>query len=283
MSILLDALRKSEERRRLGQAPDIHSPEAGGQAQASSRRWWLWGSMIALVGLVAAWVGWQQLGTTETVPGAAVESAAVAGAGAESAAGVEAEPAQEPAGSSPVSGVVAAAQSPVESLSADQGARTDAAVTSSSRSASKQSRVNRSFTEFQAPQEEVAEAAPGNVPAAGSEETPVAAEPATPAEKTLLSDEARPRAPENAAPGAPDPRTTEPISFWELPQKIRDSLPDLRITVLVYAERPEDRFLLMAGNRVVEKDQLPDGVVLDEIRRDGAVFTYRNYRFLVKG
>jgi hypothetical protein len=30
-------------------------------------------------------------------------------------------------------------------------------------------------------------------------------------------------------------------------------------------------------------DELTDGVVLDEIRRDGAVFTYRKYRFLVKG
>jgi hypothetical protein len=33
----------------------------------------------------------------------------------------------------------------------------------------------------------------------------------------------------------------------------------------------------------VEKEELAPGVILDEIRRDGAVFSYRNYRFLVKG
>ena len=57
----------------------------------------------------------------------------------------------------------------------------------------------------------------------------------------------------------------------------------MRINVLVYAENPEDRFLLINGQRLVEKEELADGVVLDEIRRDGAVFLFRNYRFLVKG
>jgi hypothetical protein len=53
--------------------------------------------------------------------------------------------------------------------------------------------------------------------------------------------------------------------------------------VLVYAESPEDRFVLVGGQRLVEKDEVDTGVVLDEIRRDGAVFLFRSYRFLVKG
>jgi general secretion pathway protein B len=84
-------------------------------------------------------------------------------------------------------------------------------------------------------------------------------------------------------PARPPAAATEPITFWELPQGIRDSLPDLRITVLVFAERPEDRFVLIGGQRRVENDQIQDGLLLEEIRREGAVFTYRNYRFLVKG
>ena len=79
------------------------------------------------------------------------------------------------------------------------------------------------------------------------------------------------------------PNQSEPISFWQVPQALRDGLPELRITVLVYAEAPEDRFVLINGQRMVEKEELISGVVLDEIRRDGAVFLYRNYRFLVKG
>ncbi len=74
----------------------------------------------------------------------------------------------------------------------------------------------------------------------------------------------------------------KPISYWELPQGIRDNLPEIKITVLVYAENPDDRFLLSNGQRMVEKDELDGGLVLDEIRKDGAVFLYRNYRFLVK-
>ena len=79
------------------------------------------------------------------------------------------------------------------------------------------------------------------------------------------------------------PVASEPISFWQVPQALRDGLPEIRITVLVYAEATEDRFVLINGQRLVEKEELAPGVVLDEIRRDGAVFSYRKYRFLVKG
>jgi hypothetical protein len=79
------------------------------------------------------------------------------------------------------------------------------------------------------------------------------------------------------------PHIAEPISYWELPQGVRDGMPEIRITVLVFAEDPEDRFLLSNGQRFEEKDEVDSGLVLDEIRRDGAVFKYRKYRFLVKG
>jgi hypothetical protein len=80
-----------------------------------------------------------------------------------------------------------------------------------------------------------------------------------------------------------EPHIAEPISYWELPQGVRDNLPEIKITVLVYADKPDDRFLLTNGQRMAEKDELQNGLVLDEIRRDGAIFLYRKYRFLVKG
>ena len=67
-----------------------------------------------------------------------------------------------------------------------------------------------------------------------------------------------------------------------MPQDVRDSLPDLHITVLVYAEEPSERFVLIGGKRVVEKEEVEQGVVLEEIRREGVGFQYRKYRFLVK-
>ena len=73
------------------------------------------------------------------------------------------------------------------------------------------------------------------------------------------------------------------MSYWALPQGVRDSLPEFRISVLVFADKPEDRFLLINGTRLKEQEELQSGVVLDEIRREGAVFRARNYRFLVSG
>jgi general secretion pathway protein B len=84
-------------------------------------------------------------------------------------------------------------------------------------------------------------------------------------------------------PSRAEPRQPEPISYWELPQGVRDTFSEIRITVLVYSENASERFVLINGQRLVEKDELQGGIVLDEIRRGGAVFLYRKYRFLVKG
>ena len=73
----------------------------------------------------------------------------------------------------------------------------------------------------------------------------------------------------------------EPRSYWQLPQSYRSEMPEFKISVLVYAEAAADRFLLMNGERLREGDEV-DGVMLEEIRRDGAVFSYRQTRFLVK-
>ena len=75
----------------------------------------------------------------------------------------------------------------------------------------------------------------------------------------------------------------EPISFWQMPQSLRDGMPEFKISVLVYAENPQDRFLLINGQRLLEKEELDSGVVLDEIQPDRAVFRYRIYKFFVKG
>ena len=55
----------------------------------------------------------------------------------------------------------------------------------------------------------------------------------------------------------------------------------MKVSVLVYAERPEDRFILMNGRRYIEGDEPRPGLVLEEIGREGAVFTFQLYRFLV--
>ena len=90
-------------------------------------------------------------------------------------------------------------------------------------------------------------------------------------------------APPTTADVAEESYETETISYWQIPQSLRDGLPELRITVLVWAEVPEDRFVLLNGQRVKEQETLESGLTLEEIRRDRAIFSYRNYRFHLKG
>ena len=79
-----------------------------------------------------------------------------------------------------------------------------------------------------------------------------------------------------------DPRETQPISYWELPDSIRSSVPEIKFSVLVYAKDPADRFVLINGERLGEGDTAQPGLVVKEIRLDGVVFTYRLYQFLVE-
>ena len=54
----------------------------------------------------------------------------------------------------------------------------------------------------------------------------------------------------------------------------------MKITVLVYAEQPEERFVLVNGQRLYEGEELQAGLVLSEVRREGVVFSFRRYRFI---
>jgi general secretion pathway protein B len=78
------------------------------------------------------------------------------------------------------------------------------------------------------------------------------------------------------------PQEPAPISYWELPDSIRADIPEIKFSVLVYANEPADRFVLSNGQRLKEGDSYQQGLVVEEIRREGVVFSYRLYRFLVE-
>jgi len=80
----------------------------------------------------------------------------------------------------------------------------------------------------------------------------------------------------------PRPLEPEPITYWELPDAIRADVAEIKFSVLVYAKQPEDRFVLINGQRLIEGDSVQPGLVIEEIQRDGVTFSYRLYRFLVE-
>jgi general secretion pathway protein B len=237
MSILLEALKKSEQSRKLGETPTLGTPVEAVSASESPAANLVPGLLIVLSAIVMAWFGWQQYILPEPVD--ATAEPAMASTRAEPVS--EISEAEDSSPRTLTENYQAPAESPPASQSADSGS--DAAETQE---------LQQSVEQFVAEQDSAPEAA--------------TTEPEEPSDDSGLA-----------------PHIAEPISYWELPQGVRDNLPEIRITVLVYSEKPADRFLLSNGQRLVEKDELDSGVVLDEIRRDGAVFTYRKYRFLVKG
>jgi general secretion pathway protein B len=263
MSILLEALKKSEQERQLGQPPTLHNrPDQPSRDSAALNPWILLAMAVVSVA-VMSWFGWQQLRR----PADAAISVAAAPPG--EGVTVAGEPApQKRTLTETYQAEVIEPVGPPENPPAQSSGEPD-----------DRDRLSRSVSQYTAdssepapseePSEKVADIAE-SVPEPGATTQPKEDEDSRAAQKP---DRQR----------GLEPHVTEPISYWELPQGIRDDLPPIKITVLVYAERPGDRFLLTNGQRLVEKDQLDGGLVLDEIRKDGAVFLYRNYRFLVKG
>ncbi len=74
----------------------------------------------------------------------------------------------------------------------------------------------------------------------------------------------------------------EPIGYWDLPDAVRTNVPEMKFNVLVFAANPNERFVLIGGQRLREGDSYRPGLVVSEIRSDGVIFEYRLYQFLVE-
>lgn len=78
----------------------------------------------------------------------------------------------------------------------------------------------------------------------------------------------------SAVPPLPAPTNTLP-RLTDLPASERNALPPLKITMHVYADEPSQRFVILDGRRHGEGANPADGVVIQEIRRDGLVLSLR--------
>jgi len=292
MSILLDALKKSETQRQLGKTPTIHTAVEAPDAARATEQQWIPLSMLALSAVAIAWFGWQQFREPEAaLDQAGVEVVAMPQAVETPAVEtplVDAPAVTPPAAETPVvENQVPAEKAEPGSMKPEMGASlwnakkdladsTNPPANSPEEARERREKLSQSFNSYEAEKDTVTD-------------TEVELSPTTVAKTSSDPATNQPRVAEEAPVATParrssrlQPHKSEPISFWQIPQALRDGLPEFRINVLVYAEKQEDRFLLINGQRLVEKEELTDGVVLDEIRRDGAVFLYRNYRFLVK-
>lgn len=280
MSLILEALKKSERQRRLGEMPNLGTPVLAARRRRSLLPWLAGAIVVALA--VGAWLRFAP--PAETTTPARVDAAVNAPTAA--------TPAQTPAGTAPTR----PAPAPVAAAPAKPAA-TDA-------------RRNLRLP--------AADDRPGSVaelpvsPLVAGPRKPPAATPAAPAPTTTA---AKPAAPKTAAtappakpaptaaagkPKAPPATTTDAVvakakpaqpaprkpavpalpSIWEMPYAVRKDLPALALTMHVYSSVPTERFVVVEGERHVEGDDLGDGVTLREIRSDGIVLDFKGKRFV---
>ncbi len=271
MSILLDALKRSESQRELGRTPTLQTGSDAMVPVAAQTPAWLPGLMALVTAGLISWMGLQQFDLPDDW-----EETRLAGQDQPSAAGSH-EAAGEPGDtgdrSEPAAGKSILPRLPQSSVASQMASsevdapqrqlsrevRDYAAEKSPASTRAKQAETRQDNAVRQTELARV-EVAPGVQPRQGRA-SPAAADP---------------------LPDAADPYEPEIISWWQVPEKMREGLPDLRISVLVYAEQPDNRFLLLNGERLKEGQELPNGLLLEEIRRDRAIFNYRNYRFFLK-
>lgn len=72
-----------------------------------------------------------------------------------------------------------------------------------------------------------------------------------------------------------------PREFYELPMDIRMQVPALVINVHVFAPEPAERFVLINMQRIEEGEEL-DGLVAREIRPDGVLMEFQGHEFLLR-
>lgn len=287
MSLILEALKKSERQRRLGEMPNLGTPVLAARRRPSLLPWLVGAIVLALA--AGAWLRFAPGGgepPTERVadaapgtapvqapPPAAAPSAPVATAPAPGAAPARPRVATAPAVPLPSADDRPGSVAELPSSPLVAGPRlppVDAAAPAAPPSAAPRPApaATAPAATAQAPAKPATAKPAPNVPAAGTSGAVVASvnppAAAKPAQKPATGKPAEPALP----------------LIWDMPYSVRKDLPPLALTMHVYSSVPAERFVVVEGERHVEGDDLADGVVLRQIRSDGIVLDFKGQRFL---
>lgn len=289
MSLILDALRKAERERELGQVPTIGSQLPLRRRPAAGRGGrWIAGVLLVAVAAacIVAWAlrdrWWPADVATDDV---AASSTAVppdmpGGTPAPAADGTTTVVAPEPA---PAPAPVATAPDPADEVRrvAEQAlAMAEAAKREAEKATAVAAGPEVASTPVGTPP---ADAPPAPAPMAPASDTPAAAGTALEPDAsggTLPAPVAEADKPLAEPPASEPPPPPVPLA-WELPLGVRQSLPALSVAMHVYAEEPTRRFVILNDQRLVEGESAGAGVTVREIRRDGVVLEYQGQRFLL--
>ncbi|MBS3746199.1 MAG: general secretion pathway protein GspB [Wenzhouxiangellaceae bacterium] len=305
MSLLLDALKKSEAQRRRGKPPalDLATTPPSSRPARSAWRWPL--IVLPIVVLVAAapWI-WPEIssrlaGGQATDDGAAqraddggavVEAGRAASGDSRAPAGAESVPRDQTSPSlqsAPVAGAERARRTTSSETAATEtppASRTEDARAIAQTQAAPERRPSPAPEPDAQPEPA---STPEPEPAPDAQTQPASTSDPEPAsESKMVAASPQPQSdpepePEPQPETEPDPRENF-IRAWELPQAQRAEFPELNVTVHFYAPQPGDRFVRINGERYTEGQRVGPGVELVEIRRRGAVVDFAGYRVLIE-
>jgi general secretion pathway protein B len=240
MSLILEALRKSEAERRRGRAPDLHAelPPAHARSRRMPPPWpWIAATVVLLVVAVLLWMG------DRDAPGSVARSEQEPDANTAQEARPPADEG-EPATAlpPPFPRVDRIAAPPVEPGPTPASA------------ASPAPRIEERNADG---------AAATTAPAPEATATPAPSAPAVTA-----TDAPPPRANATAPASAPTRGAIARLS--ELPPGERKQLPPMKLSMHMWNERPAQRFVIIDGQRYVEGDRIGNAVVT-AIDGDGVI------------
>lgn len=245
MSLILEALRKSEAERQIGRAPGLLTPMPMA-ARPGRGRPLAWLAVVVVLLVAVAALAWWMGRSGAALPASAPDATAL-----------PAPSEATPPAIAPPPDAAPAARTAAAPIAAPPAARP----------------------------------APPALPAAGPGDLP--ADPDFPSRERESLPLPPPAAPATAAP-APAPAPSEPVvdqapaelafvtPLRALSDAEREGLPPLRMSMHVYAEAADARFVLIDGRRRAEGDPLGQNVRLLEIRRDGAVIDLGGRRLLIE-
>lgn len=279
MSYILDALRRADSERERGAIPDIHAQAVPllADEEPAPRRLppWVWGgAAAAVIALLAGALVWA-LNRQEP---AASRLAAPAPAG--------------PVSTAPVAPLQPQAPTPTQTQT--QAARADGLpapaappVTAPTGSVAPRALPPAAPPRAAAPARPTAVAKPPVGAAADGLAAGAATQPAAPGagsarRSTSPADGIARAEPGRAAASAPGAAPAAPVRIYaqnELPEEVRRGVPALVVNGSVFSKNPADRFLIINGQIVREKDAVAPDVVLEQIKLRAAVLVTKGFRF----
>ena len=279
MSLILEALKKSEQQRRLGEAPTFGSPVVATRRRRSVL------PVIAILIVVAGGVWWW-LGHRTSAPAPATPAPVASTKSAETPISQQVQP-------RPAAGTVRPApqRTPPAATAANQDKRA-VGVGNVARTAPVTTAPAATVGLPPAPDKNAGLRAPAAPAPAKTDAAAPAAAPKTAGTTPATTSPVAPTKPQPPAattvdakpvvappPAAPAAAGAALPTVWELPYATRKDIPAIELSMHVFSSDPKQRFVVIKGDRHAEGDEVGTDLVLKEIRQDGIVLDYKGQVF----